>query len=230
MRIAAACLLASLFGAAHAAPSEINAQYSLTAQGVPIGSVHESFVRKADSYSIESVTRSTGVLKLFFDDQVTLASTGRVVAGGLQPLTFSQHRASTDKGAIRATFDWDRGLMRSEANGKVTEVPLPRGTQDRISIMYQFMNLSPGKDLVTMPMSNGKKVEYYTYRLVDEVALATPAGKFDTLHYERVTEGPKESRAQVWLARDHFNFPVRLVFDDTKGLRLEQTLVELQAR
>lgn len=228
MRIAA-CLLAFACCAAHAVPSEITAQYKLTAEGVPIGSVDETYVRKGDSYSIESVTRSTGVLKIFLDDRVTLTSSGTVGAGGLRPLAFAQYRASTTKGAIKATFDWGRGVMRSEANGNVSEVPLPRDTQDRISIMYQFMNLSPGRGLVTMPMSNGKKVEYYTYRLVDEVTLATPAGQFDTLHYERVTQGPRESQAQLWLAKDHFNFPVRVVFDDTKGLRLEQTLVGLHA-
>jgi hypothetical protein len=38
-------------------------------------------------------------------------------------------------------------------------------------------------------MSNGRKVELYTYRFVDEVRIATPAGEFDTLHFERVTSG-----------------------------------------
>ena len=120
--------------------------------------------------------------------------------------------------------------MRSERNGNMSEVPAAARTQDRISIMYQFMNLAPGQELVTLPMSNGKQGR----------VLHLPAGgrgharharrrSFDTLHYERVTASPKESQAQVWLAKDHFNFPVRVVFDDTKGLRLEQTLVALRA-
>ncbi|HET9472108.1 MAG TPA: DUF3108 domain-containing protein, partial [Usitatibacter sp.] len=83
---------------------------------------------------------------------------------------------------------------------------------------------------VEMHMSNGRKVELYTYRFVDEQALETPAGRFDTLHYERVTASPKESKAQVWLAKDRFNFPVRVVFDDPKGLRVEQVLVGLETR
>ena len=59
--------------------------------------------------------------------------------------------------------------------------------------------------------------------------VSTPAGAFDTLHYQRVTADPKESHADVWLAKDRFNFPVRVVFDDPKGLRLEQTLVALES-
>ena len=96
--------------------------------------------------------------------------------------------------------------------------------------MYQFMNLAPGGERVRMHMSNGRKVDLYTYRKVDEPRLATPAGEFATAHYERVLDDEKENRAQLWLARDHFNLPVRIVFEDAKGLRLEQTLVSLTSR
>jgi uncharacterized protein DUF3108 len=220
-------LLAS--GTALATPSEIAAEYSLTFGGITIGHVSETYSRIGDKYAIRSVARAEGPLKLFLDDQLTLSSSGRVVATGLQPLQFEQHRAHSSKGAVQATFDWAKGVMLSDDEGKRSETPLPEQTQDRISVMYQFMNLNPGRGTVTMPMSNGKKVELYTYRFVDEQQLDTPAGRFDTMHYERVTSSDRESKAQVWLAKDRFNFPVRVVFDDPKGLRLEQVLVALNA-
>jgi len=176
------------------------------------------------------VTRSDGVLKMIYDDQITLESSGRVVPAGLQPLEFGQKRARDSSRDIKAVFDWDKGVMHSIVEGKLKDVPLPSDTQDRISVMYQFMNLTRRGDVVVMPMSNGRKVEYYTYRFVAEQKLQTPAGEFDTLHYERVVSEPDENRASVWLAKDRFNFPVRVIFDDPKGLRLEQTLVDLQAK
>jgi hypothetical protein len=225
----ASLLLAS--ASALAAPSEITAQYQLShkALGV-IGRVDETYSRDGDNYSIRSVSRSEGALKVFLDDQIVLESSGRVTPRGLQPLVFGQRRANTTKGDTRATFDWDKGIMHSIHDGELSEIPLPRETQDRISVMYQFMNLPLAGATVTMPMSNGRKVDVYTYRLVEEVRLTTPAGDFDTVHYARVTASQKEMKAEVWLAKNHFNFPVRVVFDDPKGLRLEQTLVELQAR
>jgi hypothetical protein len=95
--------------------------------------------------------------------------------------------------------------------------------------MYQFMNLHAGAPRVTIPMSNGRKVDVYTYRLVGEEKLSTPAGTFDTLHYERVRSSPDEAKAEVWLAKDRFNFPVRVAFDDDRGPRVEQVLVALEA-
>lgn len=230
MKAFLATLLLAAYAPAFAMPVEITAEYELTTGGMTIGRVKETFVRKGDTYSIRSVTRSEGVLKLLYDDQIMLSSTGRVVPAGLQPLAFAQHRARDGARDIETTFDWEHGISRTVIEGEQSEVPLPRETQDRLSVMYQFMNLAPRGGIVVVPMSNGRKVETYTYRFVDEARLATPAGEFETLHYQRVTSSPKENRAEVWLAKDRFNFPVRVVFDDPKGLRLQQTLVALQAR
>ena len=78
------------------------------------------------------------------------------------------------------TFDWDRGVMVSRFRGESNDVALPPDTQDRLSFMYQFMNLAPGAGPMVVTMSNGRKVERYAYRLVDEVRLSTPAGDFET--------------------------------------------------
>jgi len=231
MRALAALLLAaSSAAAANTIPSQITAEYTLTNHGLEIGRINETFRRTDDTYRIESVTRSEGVLKIVLDDRITLESTGRIVSTGLQPLRFGQRRAKDSSRDIAATFDWDSGVMHSHFRGKDTDIPLPRETQDRISMMYQFMNLAaPRGGEVVLSMANGRKVEHYTYRLVDEPRIATPAGEFDTWHFQRVTYTPKESRAEVWLAKRHYNFPVRIVFDDPDGIRLEQTLLALQA-
>jgi hypothetical protein len=229
MKTIAALLLAAAATAAPP-PAEIRAEYEVVAAGVRIGRVQETYLRKGDTYSIQSVTRSEGPLKLFLDDEVTLESAGRIVGGNLQPSQFGQRRLKEPSRDVKATFDWERGVMLSSYKGERKEIPLPRATQDRISLLYQLMSVKAGDGNMTIPMSNGRRVEIYTYRLVEEVRIATPAGEFDTLHLERVNANPKENRAEVWLAKERFNFPVRVVFDDPRGLRLEQNLLALQAR
>ena len=229
MKTIAALLLAAAAAAAPP-PAEIRAEYEVVAAGVRIGRVNDTYLRKGDTYSIQSVTRSEGPLKLFLDDEVTLESAGRIVGGNLQPAQFGQRRLKDPSRDVKATFDWERGVMLSSYKGERKEIPLPRATQDRISLLYQLMSVKAGDGNMTIPMSNGRRVEVYTYRLVEEVRITTPAGDFDTLHLERVNASPKENRAEVWLAKDRFNFPVRVVFDDPKGLRLEQNLLAMQAR
>ena len=215
--------------ACHAAPTRIDAQYRVSKAGLVIGHVTESYERTGDSYTIRSTTSSDGALKIFLDDSIVLTSEGRVGPAGLVPGVFEQRRAGNASRDIRATFDWKAGLMRSEFRGEVKDVELPAGTQDRISVMYQFMNVTPKSETFEVNMSNGRKVERYVYRRSGEATVKTPAGEFETLHYERVTQDPGESRAEVWLAKDRFHFPVRIVFDDPKGLKLEQTLVDFKA-
>ncbi len=225
-----AALSIVLAASAHALPVEVSAEYKLSNSGVLIGRVSESFQRTGDRYTLRSTTRSEGVLKLVVDDNVIFESRGRVNGDGLQPLEFEQRRAGNSSRDVHATFDWERGVMNSRYRGEVHDVPLPRSTQDRISIFYQFMSLGRQRGTMDMHMSNGSKVERYTYRFVDEARISTPAGEFDTLHYARVTANDKESRTDVWLAKDRFHLPVRVVFDDPKGLRLEQILLELKVR
>jgi len=223
-------LLALAAMACHALPVEISAEYKLVSAGITIGIVTETFRRDGDTYAIRSTTRSEGPLKLVLDDSITLRSRGRITGDGLQPLEFEQRRAGDASRDIHASFDWEHGVMHSRYKGESREVALPPATQDRVSVMYQFMTRGKGPATVEMNMSNGRKVDRYTYRLVEEVRLATPAGEFDTVHYERVTATAKESKAGLWLARDRFNIPVRVVFDDPKGLKLEQVLLQLQVR
>ena len=229
MRLLAAALLFACADAL-AIPEHIRAEYEITNLGITIGRVHETFERKGEDYAIHSVTRAEGPLKLLLDERITLESTGKVVASGLKPLRFEYRRAKNPKRDVDATFDWERGVIHSTFGGERSQIPLPGNTQDRISLMYQFMKVTARQGAVRVPMSNGRKVDMYTYRLVNEERLVTPAGEFDTLHFERVTESSRESKAEVWLAKDRHNFPVRIVFDDPRGLRLEQTLVALQTR
>lgn len=229
MKMLAALLFAASANAL-ALPREIQAEYQVTNLGVKVAHVHETFARKGDDYSIKSVTRAEGPLKLLMDEQVTLESSGKVVSTGLKPMHFGQRRTRDARHDVQAVFDWERGVIHSTYRGERTQIPLPGHTQDRLSLMYQFMNARTRADEMRVPMSNGRKVEVYTYRMVNEERVSTPAGDFDTLHFERVTADGKQRKADVWLAKDRFNFPVRIVFDDPKGFRLEQTLVALQAR
>lgn len=231
-RLAASLALALALAAfpVWALPAQVSAEYQLTSGGLPIGRVNESFVRSGDTYTIHSVSRSEGLLKAFYDEEITLRSNGRVGTEGLQPWGFEEKRARDPKRNVSATFDWDRGVMHSRFRGETSDHALPAGTQDRISMMYQFMYSAPRAGQLVLAMSNGRKVEHYIYRLVDEPRIATPLGELDTLHFERVTASAKESRAEVWLAKQHHNLPVRIVFDDPRGLRVEQNVVALQAQ
>ena len=226
-----AAVFACVAASAASQPTQIEAQYVVTTNGgITIGRASEVFSRKGDSYSIRSETRSDGALKAFLDDQITVESSGRVDKEGLKPLEYSERRAKDNKRDLKSTFDWKINVMHTELRNDPSDYWFPPGTQDRISVMYQFMHMKELGETLTIPMAERRQINTYTYKLIGQERTATPAGEFDTRHYRRVTTDPTETKVDLWLARDRHNFPVRVIFDDPKGYKLEQQLVALETR
>lgn len=223
-------LAAFAAAAAVAAPTEIIAEYRLIHTGFTIGRINETFVRNGEGYAATSTTRSEGALKVLLDDQLTLASAGRVGAAGLQPHTFSQVRAKDHVRDIKSVFDWDKGVMRTSLRAETTETPLAQATQDRLSVMYNFMHLPSYAETLFIPLAINRRIDPYTYRKLGEEKLTTPAGDFDTLHYQRVGGKPSDMKVDVWLAKNLSHFPVRAIFDDPKGFKLEQLIEKVQVK
>ena len=227
-------LVASL--AAASQPTKVDSEYVITAAGgITIGRAKASFARTGDTYSVRSETRSDGALKAFLDDQFTSESSGRVVQDGLKPLEYSERRAKDNKRDFKSTFNWNNNVVHTVVHDEPSDAWFPPGTQDPLSLFYQFMHMKLGETL-TIPLSDRRKVVAYTYKLLGEARITTPAGEFDTRHYQRippeqlVPTDKKEPRVEVWLAKDRYNFPVRVTIDDPRGYRLEQSLVALDAR
>ena len=214
-----------------AIPTQVEAEYDISTGGITIGHVSETYVRKGDTYRIESTTRTEGVLKLFRDETVVLRSEGRFGAGGLQPLRL---RAAPQR---RPQPRHPRGLRLGRrrccapsTSGETTTHALPAGTQDRLSIMYQFMNVAPRGDACACTCPTAARWS------------STPTARWTSpgSRRRRASSPPsttsasrkarRKARAQLWLAKDRFNIPVRVVFEDAKGLRLEQTIVSLTTR
>ena len=230
-RLAFSIALFSCLAATAAPPVQVEAQYIVTTNGgITIGRANESFTRKGDAYTIRSETRSEGVLKTFVDDQFTVESSGRVGKDGLKPLEYNERRAKDNKRDLKSTFNYKIDVMHTEMRGEPSDAWVPPGTQDRISIMYQFAHLPELGDTLVIPMADRRRIKTYTYKMVGEERITTPAGEFDTRHYQRVLDEPKETKVDVWLAKARNNFPVRVIFDDPKGFKLEQLLVSLEIR
>ena len=213
--------------AALALPKDIHSTYRIFRNGILIGQVNEHFSHRGDSYKIVSESRSDGALNWFVRDTLTITSEGRITPAGLLPLKYEFSRASDGSKAIISTFNWEKNLLTTEHNGKQEKITLQYGTQDRLSVMYQFMFAMPRTAEVKVWMTNGRKVEQYIYRKQSDVILKTLAGDFDAVNYARDGK-PEEDKAQLWLAKDKYFLPVRIIFQDRNGTQ-EQAIVTLSA-
>lgn len=222
------CLLGSFFGfAAAASPSKVQASYEVYMGSLRIGLVEETFIRENDRYALSSTTRAVGLLEIFKRGRILFSSEGMVGPKGLVPLHFSDRREGDEKRNRHAEFDWDGGQLTMIRATERTVVPLPDGTQDRLSAMYQFMFLSLDKaETLSFNMTNGNKLDSYNYRITHDQSVTVPLGTFKA-HYVASVPEIGTSLTEIWLAAERSNFPCKIVITDPDGGKMIQVLTAL---
>ncbi|MBI5918009.1 MAG: DUF3108 domain-containing protein [Nitrosomonadales bacterium] len=223
-----ALLSCFVMNAAFAAPpSRVQAEYSVSLEGIDVAQISETYVRSGDSYRIESVSKAVGVLAMFKPETIHILSEGSITPQGLHPQRVVQQRTRQTERNSSAEFDWKRQhLAMTDRNGTRT-VDLPEGTQDRLSAMYQFMFLAlQGKSSLDFYMTNGSKLDIYNYQLTPDQHIEVPLGEFKTL-YVTTPQQPNGAKTEIWLATEHSNIPAKMVVTEGNGNRYTQVLTQL---
>jgi hypothetical protein len=224
-------LLLALTGiTAQAAPQQVTAKYRVIKSGQLVGEVNEHFERDGQQkYRLESTTRATGLFALFAKGDIRLRSSGEITPEGLRPLHFEHHRGADPAKLIAADFDWGKLSVSHHYDGKNETATLVPGTQDRISQLYQFMFQPPQADDMEFHISNGRKLSLSRYRFIKEETISVSAGTFQTLHLSKERTA-NEDGTELWLAKSRHYFPVRIVFNERNGGKLEQQLESLSLK
>jgi hypothetical protein len=221
-------LLSAQSWARAAAPSSISANYDVTFNGLQIGVTREQFNAGDQNYRIVSESTAVGLLALFRKDTATLMSSGRLLSSGLQPDLFEGRNNDDETRRVSATFDWTGQRLTLSHDGTTETMPLPALTQDRISLMYQFMFVAfDGLGHLDVAMTNGRKLDEYRYLITPDVDIDTPLGRMKTLHLVKQRQ-PGESTVEVWLAPQHHFFPVKVLIIEKDGSRYEQVITKLE--
>jgi hypothetical protein len=229
---AAILLLTAIAGeaAAPAAPQSISASYNVLRNGGHVAVMHESFEAAEGRYRIVSESHAVGVLALLAPRPLRVTSSGRLTGSGLTPLHFEGKRGDEDPRQVRAEFDWEGKQLKVARSGRSEVLPLPPGTQDQLSIMYQFMFLAPdGARELNLSRTTGRRIEQHRYSVRNGVELDTPLGRMATVHLVR-QHAPEESGVEIWLAPQHRYLPVKMLILDDDGSRYEQILTKLDIR
>ncbi len=209
------------------APTRIKANYDVLKGSLKGATMEETFTRTQDRYHIESTSKAIGLLAAFKPETIRVTSEGVLTAKGLQPKTYIHERKLDSKRNSRADFNWaSHNITLTDRAGERTQ-PLPAGTQDRLSAMYQFM-FAPLQKAASYDfhMTNGSKVDIYNYLVTPNQSVTVPLGTFKAL-YVASPPKPGESRTEIWLSTEHANFPLKMVITDKDGDQLIQEITRL---
>ena len=171
-------------------------------------------------YRLTGITETSGLVSLFKPIRLETESSGRLVAGGLQPETYRTLKNGKEAGED-ADFEWSTAEVRLARDGSVQSIA--KGTQDILSLNYQLAYLGGLAEGSVIGVVTGRKYERYAVDSLGEEEIETPAGRFRTLHLRAITDKTTE----VWIALDRQRLPVKIRFTDKKGESFEQVATEI---
>jgi hypothetical protein len=183
----------------------------------PVGKVVQSWEVENDSYQIASEAETTGIVEFFRPQRLRYLSKGRVTREGLRPDSFLMsrtRRGQTD--AAQARFDWGAGSLAYGLARDPKSAPLPAGTQDVMTLIYQHTVNPPAPGRFKVPVTTGSRFDVYEIEVMAEESIETPIGTLRALQVKQLSQPGMES-IHIWLATDYHYLPVRIRHYDREG-------------
>ena len=202
--------------AAHPLPKHAQLTFLIhKGTGFPVGQAyHELNISDDQHYTLQTSINTIGLVSIFKTFEMNQHSSGTIDSRGLHPDEFSEGKVS-DKGkqVLTAKFDWQNKQLTFSSGDTVA---LPEQTQDMLSFLYQLSQSTLTQPVLTMNISNGKKLEKYQLAVGQEDYILTRNGKMRTLPLRKI-HAPGEEGLEVWLALEYRLLPVKMRQIDRNG-------------
>jgi hypothetical protein len=212
----------------HKPASKIQASYDVIGFGMTLANVSETYTRTDNNYQIESVTKAVGLLARLKPETIRVTSQGKITAQGLLPLAYSLTReVDTNKNAS-AKFDWEKAVLTHNDYKGINDLPLGKGTQDRLSVLYHLPLLAKMEQTAfKFGITDGNNLEDYSFTLdAGEQNVRVPMGSFKSRYISNTPVG-EQVKYEIWMATERDYFPYKIIVTDAKGGKLTQVLTDI---
>jgi hypothetical protein len=194
-------------------------------QQLPVGRTVQTWKIDGMRYQLASRSETTGLVHLFRAQHRTYLSRGELRPEGFRPEVFLMSR---DRGRgleeARAQFHWERASVALGAGGSGREEPVPAGSQDLLSFIYQLSIAPPPPGRREVSITNGRHLERYAIEVLAEEKIETPLGVMRALPVTQIRRPGTES-VDVWLAVEYRHLPIRMRFYNRHGEPAGEQLV-----
>lgn len=197
--------------------------------GFTVGKAEHTWKREGRHYTITQIAEASGIFSLIASGRHVQISQGEITPAGLQPASYWVQRGQSPDKTDTAQFDWQSMQLTYGTAGDTSTVPLPTGTQDLLSFLYQLAFAPPQSGSTRLYITNGRKLDNYGYQALGEETLELQAGAIKTLHIGKLRQTGEEN-TEIWLATEYHYLPVKIRFTDKQGGVMEQTAAAINIR
>ena len=100
--------------------------------------------------------------------------------------------------------------------------------QDPLSLAYTFAFVPPKGKEYDIIRADGRGLTPFRFTVVGNEKIATPLGEMQTLHVEKVRDGPDDKATDIWFATERDFIPVRVLIVDKDGERADQIVTRIE--
>jgi len=182
--------------------------------GIKVGEAIHSLAIEQGRYTLTAQVHTTGIVHIFKNFTLSQTSSGKANGETLIPEHYEEHIINSDKDLTRsAQFDREHQLIHYSDG---SEAPLVEDTQDILSVLYQFPTLIRNAEIVTLPISTGKKFQQEDFELAVNEMLETPMGNLTTVHFRRMKQAEREG-IEIWFGQEYRFLPVKITHYNRAG-------------
>jgi hypothetical protein len=173
-----------------------------------------------------------GEAGVLFFTLLTFQSVGAIDEFGVSPELYSEKRFRRPESVTR----FDRGSKRILFSTSDASFPREDGAQDRASIVWQLAAIGLGDPGRYTPgaafelfVAGVRDAEPWIIQVIGLEQTDTPVGRIEAWHVVRAPRpGSYEQKLDIWLAPQHWWYPVRLRFTETNGEYLDMAMTSVQ--
>ncbi|MEX1237747.1 MAG: DUF3108 domain-containing protein [Pseudomonadales bacterium] len=186
-----------------AEPIPFHATYKANIKGVPFRVTGTRELTKVSDGKFLLVSSATAFLA-----SVTEQTLFKLDAdSGVVPIEYQYHKSGLGKNRDAVlTFDWEEMRVLNDARSRSWQMKVPTGTQDKLSYQLKMReDLSKARlngnkwPEMTYQVADDGEMKQYTFRVIGEETIETPAGTFDTIKATRVRDDNQRT-THFWLA------------------------------
>ena len=203
--------------------------YGDMSRGMVVAEVDYRLEHRGDQFEISTRGEAVGMVAMFYSGILVQTSNGRVGKDGLLPEQYRERRGKRPERMLR----FDHARRRMIRLGDAAEVPMPPGTQDRLSVFYQVGLLArsrperfhPGQRF-TLPLASMREIDTASFTVAGPESVNTLRGALPALHLKARNEAdPDDPRFDVWLATELSMLPARIRVEEADGKVIDQVLL-----
>ncbi len=199
-----------------APPQPYRAKYSVSADNIPMGEMWRTLTKDGDHLEFRTSMKTTGFVALFKKVKVEEVSKMQWSEKTKSAKPLSYHYLNIDNGKKReegGVFNYTNQKVSYTYDGETKEFELSE-IIDRLSYQVNLAeSIRMGEKEITFQVIDKGVIRDYQFKVVGQDQIKVPAGKFNVIEVERVSND-SDRKTRFWCAIEWDFMMVKITQDD----------------